>query len=105
MSRWKNYLKNVLFQAAPKDVQHAEDDAIDEILRICRISCRDDAPSNPENIYRICHAVAKQYKLYPAMRSLMKRKWGAESMRDLDSHALKDLFYYMRAMESLKKRL
>lgn len=49
--------------------------------------------------YRVCHAIAKQYDLYPEMRKCMGDRWRAESMRDLPDQALRELFEYMRSLE------
>ena len=98
------FLKELLLKALPLPPEQPDLDAIDQILLACRVACEEEAPNNAEHIYKICHAVAKQYKLYPAMRAMMKQKWNAESMRDMSSPALKDLFYYMRCMEHIKKR-
>lgn len=78
--------------------------ALDMVLKRFRVGCIEDAPSKPEYIYRICHGVAKQYDLYGEMRQIMRLKWGASSMREMEISELKELFYFMRGMESLKKR-
>ena len=93
----RKFLLDSLSMQKPSQAQ------IDQILLACRVSSEEDAPNNPENIYIICHTVAKQYNLYPAMRTLMKQKWGVESMKEMSLPALKDLFYYMRSMEHIKK--
>ncbi len=54
-------------------------------------------------MYRECHGIAKRYGLYAEMRALMERKWDAESMRDLDDAALRDLRAFMRALEAQHK--
>lgn len=103
MSERKTILKTLLNELETDPEQSADTD-LDYILYLCRVGCQENAPVSPDRIYRICHAVAKQYGLYPAMRSLMKRRWGAESMREMDLPSLQDLFFYMRGLERLKKR-
>lgn len=104
MSERATIIKNLLAQALEAEPgQKISESDIDQILYICRVGCGEKAPAGPENIYRICHAVARQYGLYEAMRAMMKRKWQAESMREMPLKALQELFYYMRGLERLKK--
>ncbi|UQZ90718.1 hypothetical protein C4J81_16505 [Deltaproteobacteria bacterium Smac51] len=77
---------------------------LDRILAFCRSEVPERAPAKADNIYRICHAVAKQYGLYTEMRQMMKAKWGVKSMRDMDLEALQSLFYFMRGLEKIKRR-
>lgn len=54
--------------------------------------------------YRRCHAIARQYGIYPEMRALLEIKWQAESMRDVDDAALRDLLLFMEALESRHRK-
>ena len=65
-----------------------------------------DAASLEERakVYRICHAIAKQYNLGAEMRALMASKWDADSMRDLEDDELRELLAFMRALETQYKR-
>ena len=49
--------------------------------------------------YRICHAIAKQYDLYPEMRGFMREQWQKSSMRELEDQELQTLLTYMRNIE------
>lgn len=49
--------------------------------------------------YKRCHGIANQYRLYDDMRSYMVRRWGAESMRNLEDEELWSLEVYLRGRE------
>ena len=100
------YLRDLLSAAAPEaddDPVGQPADALDRILDVCRSESSERAPARAGNIYRICHAIARQYDLYPQMRQMMKARWGAESMRQMDLAELQSLFYFMRSLEKIKK--
>ena len=58
-----------------------------------------EVPQIPGQIYKICNAIARQYRLYPAMRALMMRKWGVKSMEEMSFPALEALYRFMRGLE------
>ena len=69
MSERKTIIKNLLLQAVQNELKETSNDEIDLFLHICRIGCQEEAPKKAVNIFRICHAVARQYNLYPVMRN------------------------------------
>lgn len=82
----------------------AEQFLLDWRARVLRDSKR--APQEVKDrarVFRICHAIAKQYNLYAEMRALL-RVWLPDaqrpSMRDLDSEQLQRLLAFMRGLEA-----
>ena len=82
----------------------AEQFLLDWRARVLRDSKR--APQEVKDrarVYRICHAIAKQYNLYAELRALLK-VWLPDaqrpSMRDLDSEQLQRLLAFMRGLEA-----
>ncbi len=102
MSDRKTALKSLLNEVNLDDMQYLPHKPA-PINMASLTSGWEEATNNPDKLYRICDAIARQYRLYPALKSLMLRKWGAKSLKEVPLTDLKALFYCLRGIERLLK--
>ena len=84
-------------------IKQEEYDLIDLLLEMLvarRKGAGERAPKKREDIYRQCHGMQKECRTVVQRHLLMKVRWGAGSMRQLNDEQLATLFYYMREMEA-----
>lgn len=99
-------LKKKMHVASYKLIPHGHFTEAERFLADWRARVLADSKRAPQavkdrsKVYRICHAIAKQYGLYEEMRSFILAKWRVESMRDIDDSGLQQLLTFMRALES-----
>lgn len=102
-------LKERMGVASYRFISHGHFHEAEQFLLNWRTRVLQDSRRTPQDIkdrsrvFRICHAIAKQYNLYAEMRALLK-VWLPDkdkpSMRDLDSEQLQRLLSFMRGLEA-----
>ena len=70
------------------------------LLDILAASQASPVPSSRQQVYKVCHGIAKDYDIYRQLRQLIKVRWGCESMTQLGDKDLGVLYRFMRALEA-----
>lgn len=55
--------------------------------------------SKRKEVYRMCYGIARQCALNAEMRSVMRQRWGAKSLRELSDKELLCLLSFLKVMK------